>query len=107
MIIKFATSCLLGSVLLLPVAGYAADAERSPATTYVKDSVITTKIKAELAAEKLSSLIHVSVDTDAKGKVVLGGTATSKSAVDKAVSIARSVQGVTSVDNQIKVVADK
>ena len=107
MIIKLATSCLVGAVLLLPVAGYAADAERSSATTYVKDSVITTKIKAELAAEKLSSLVHVSVDTDDKGKVVLGGTATSKSAVDKAVAIAKSVQGVTAVDNRIKIVADK
>jgi len=104
---KLAASCLVSALVLLPVAGYAADAERSSATTYVKDSVITTKIKAELAAEKLSSLVHVSVDTDDRGKVVLGGTVTSKAAADKAVSIARSVQGVTSVDNQIKIVADK
>lgn len=107
MIIKLAASCVVSAALLLPVAGFAADTDRSPTTTYVKDSVITTKIKAELAADRLSSLLHVSVDTDDKGKVVLTGTAANQNAVDKAVAIAKSVQGVTDVDNRIRIVADK
>jgi osmotically-inducible protein OsmY len=37
----------------------------------------------------------------------LSGTASNQMAKDKAVSIAQAVKGVTSVDNQIKVVADK
>jgi len=107
MYIKLAASLLASAALMLPVAGYTADSEPSAATTMVKDSVITTKIKAELAAEKMSSLVHISVDTDNKGVVTLGGTASSKSAADKAVSIAKAVKGVTSVNSQIKVVADK
>jgi hyperosmotically inducible protein len=107
MTIKLAAICLASAVLMLPIAGYTADSEHSSATTVVKDSVITTKIKAELAAEKMSSLVHISVDTDNKGAVTLGGTASNKAAVDKAVSIAKAVSGVTSVDNKIKVVADK
>ena len=107
MYIKLATSILLSTALMLPIAGYTADADHSSATTVVKDSVITTKIKAELAAEKISSLIHITVDTDNKGAVTLGGTASSKTAVDKAVSIAKGVKGVTTVNDQIKVVADK
>jgi hyperosmotically inducible protein len=107
--LKLVASCLVAGALMLPIAGYTADgdSDRSSPGAFVKDSVITTKIKAELAAEKLSSLVHVSVDTDAKGVVSLGGTAASQSAVDKAVSIARAVKGVTSVQNHIKVVADK
>lgn len=105
--IKLVASCLTSLALMLPMAAYSADASTPSAGTMVKDSVITTKIKTELAAEKMSSLIHISVDTDNKGAVILGGTASSKTAVEKAVSIAKGVKGVTSVDNQIKVVADK
>ena len=107
MTIKLSAIILASAALMLPMAGYSADSEHSSATTVVKDSVITTKIKAELAAEKMSSLVHISVDTDNKGAVTLGGTASSKTAVDKAVSITKAVSGVTSVDNKIKVVADK
>jgi hyperosmotically inducible protein len=105
--IKLVASCLTSLALLLPMTGYTADASTPSAGTMVKDSVITTKIKTELAAEKISSLVHISVETDNKGAVILGGTAASKAAVEKAVSIAKGVKGVTSVDNQIKVVADK
>ena len=106
---KLVTTCLLAGALMLPMAGYTADGDtdRSSPKAFVKDSVITTKIKAELAEEKLSSLVRIKVDTDNKGMVVLSGTAASQKAVDKAVSIARAVKGVTSVENHIKIAADK
>jgi hyperosmotically inducible protein len=106
---KLAASCLVAGALMLPIAGYSADgdSDRSSPKAFVKDSVITTKIKAELAEEKMSSLVKIKVDTDNKGMVVLSGTAASKKAADKAVSIARAVKGVTSVENHIKIVADK
>ena len=107
---KLAVSCLVVGALMLPIAGYTAsdgDTDRSSPSAFVKDSAITATIKTKLAEEKMSSLVRINVDTDAKGKVVLGGTAPSQSAVDKAVSIARSVKGVTSVQNNIQVKADK
>ena len=105
---KLAASYIIASALMLPIAGYAADSDsdRSSPKTFVKDSAITTKIKAELAEEKLSTLVHIGVDTDNHGMVTLSGTATSKNAADKAVSIARSVDGVTSVQNNIQIKAD-
>jgi hyperosmotically inducible periplasmic protein len=102
---KLAASYLVAGALMLPIAGYAAESDS--AKTMVKDSAITTKIKAELAEEKLSSLVKISVDTDNKGMVTLGGTAASQNAVDRATSIARAVKGVTSVENHIKIAADK
>ncbi len=74
---KLAASCLVTGALMLPIAGYAADlkSEVSSSEVFVKDSVITTKIKSELAEEKLSSLVHINVDTDNKGAVTLSGTA--------------------------------
>ena len=106
---KLVTTCLLAGALMLPIAGYTADGDtdRSSPKAFVKDSVITTKIKAELAKQKLSTLVHIKVDTDNKGMVTLSGTAASQNAVDKAVSIARAVKGVTSVQNDIQIKADK
>ena len=102
---KLAASCLVASALMLPIGVYAAPSDS--AKTIVKDSVITTKIKAELAEEKVSSLVKISVDTDNKGMGTLGGTAPNQKAVDKAASIARAVKGVTSVENHIQIAADK
>lgn len=91
-----------------PLALHAAEAQGAQEKTkaYVKDSVITTKVKTELAAAKLSSLLKIQVETDNAGRVTLSGTTNTPSARNKAVSLTKAVKGVTSVDNQIKVVAD-
>jgi hyperosmotically inducible periplasmic protein len=106
---KLVASCLVAGAMMLPIAGYTADSDsdRSSPEAFLKDSLITTKIKAELAEEKLSSLVRISVDTDNKGMVTLSGTAASQSAADKAASIAHGVKGVTSVRNNIQIKADK
>lgn len=102
------TACVfVTGMFLLPVTGYTADTEKSAVTEYVMDSVITTKVKAELAAEKVASLVKINVDTDSHGAVVLTGSAANQTAVDRAVSIAKGVKGVTSVKNEIKVVTEK
>jgi protein CpxP len=107
MITKLAASLLAAGALMLPIAGHTAgsdsDSDRSSPKAFVKDSVITAKIKAQLAEEKLSSLVHIRVDTDANGMVVMTGTAATQEAADKAVSIARAVSGVTSVKSNIRV----
>lgn len=99
---KLITCCLAVGVLLLPLAGYSADSTK----TYVKDSVITAKVKAELAAEKASSLVKIEVDTTDKGVVVLTGTAANQAAVSKAGQIAKAVKGVTKVENNVKISTD-
>jgi hyperosmotically inducible protein len=99
---------LLAGSLLAPIAVRAADsdADRAHPEAFVKDSAITTKVKAKLAAENMSSLAHIRVDTDRNGMVVLSGTAHSQAPIDKAVAIARGTEGVISVQNHIKVKAD-
>jgi len=102
---KLTTRAMLIGALLLPVAGHAADSDsdRSSPKAFVKDSVITTKIKAKLAAEKISTTVHIKVDTDNKGVVTLSGKAKSQEEADKAASIARDVEGVVAVENHIQV----
>ncbi|MEN6584722.1 MAG: BON domain-containing protein [Sulfuricella sp.] len=106
--IKLATSFFVIGTLLAPFATNAADADsdRMHPMTFVKDSVITTKIKAKLADEKMSSLAHIKVDTDAKGMVVLSGKVKTEEEADKAVAITRETEGVTSVTSKIKVSKD-
>jgi hyperosmotically inducible protein len=102
--IKFLTAMLIVGGLLAPSASFSAshDAESSVGE-FVKDSVITSKIKARLAAEKGVSAIHIMINTDKNGVVVMSGTAGSQAEIDKAHSIAHSVEGVTKVINHIKI----
>ncbi len=103
--IKLATSCFVVATLLAPYAAHAGDtdSDRPHAMAYVKDSMITTKVKAKLADEKLSSLVHITVDTDNRGSVVLSGRVRSQEDADKAVAIARNTEGVTSVTSNLQI----
>jgi hyperosmotically inducible periplasmic protein len=99
---------LLGSMLALGVAcaPLAMADEGSADTTshhYVKDSTITTKVKAKLAAKHLTTLTRIKVDTDANGVVWLSGRAPTQDASDLAAMIAKNTEGVTSVHNDIAV----
>ena len=96
--------CLISGVLMLPAVGFGAEGEnRAKAREFVKDSLITTKVKAEMAKEKPSTLVKVSVDTDKSGIVVLSGTAKTQADKERAESIARSVKGVAIVENNIEI----
>lgn len=106
---KLATACLLfGTLLGVTATSFAedSDADRTHPVTFVKDSAITTKIKAELAAAHITSLGRIHVDTDQDGVVWLKGTARTQEAADKAVSIARGTEHVKSVHSDITIKKD-
>ena len=68
----------------------------------VKDSYITTKVKAELAADHDTKAREIHVTTK-DGIVTLRGVAASSAEKDRAEHDAMRIKGVKSVDNQIKV----
>lgn len=82
--------------------GNKTEAVASRAGKAVSDAVITTKIKADLFKEPELSAMAINVDTD-KGVVMLSGFVDSKADADKAVRLAKSVEGVTQVKSNIKV----
>ena len=106
---KLASIILAASTLLVPLASHGADSEsaRASAHQFVKHTVITTKVKKELAEERLSSLAKIRVATDQYGVVTLTGTAADQAGADKAVTIAQAVEGVSAVNNRIKIKAAK
>jgi len=101
-------TCVVIGALLGSAAAIADDASSVGTSTvvFVKDSAITTKIKSKLAAEHLTSLGRIHVDTDENGIVWLSGTARSQQAIDKAVSLARDTEHVKSVHNDLTIRLD-
>ena len=106
---KLAITVLALSAALLPVISFAgedADADRSHPAAFVKDSVITTKIKTKLAADHATSMGRIHVDTDANGVVWLSGSARTQADIDKAISVAKATEGVVSVKSKLEVKKD-
>jgi hyperosmotically inducible protein len=92
---------LATSVVCVPMAF--ADESGTANHHYVKDSVITTKVKSKLAEKHLTSLTRIKVDTDENGVVWLSGHAPNQDAVDMAGMIAKNTEGVASVHNDVVV----
>ena len=70
----------------------------------IDDATITAQVNAGLAKDPDLSALKINVYT-VKGKVTLNGPAPSTVARDRAETIAKSVTGVTSVNNQLVVTA--
>jgi osmotically-inducible protein OsmY len=83
-------SLLAASIVSVPMV--LADDETAPDSShhFVKDSVITTKVK-------------IKVDTDENGVVWLSGRAPTKDAADLAEMIAKNTDGVSAVHNDVVV----
>ena len=64
------------------------------------DVTITANIKAEIARDTELSTLKLNVDT-VNGAVVIKGSAPSRPAKDRVGKIAKAIQGVTAVDNQV------
>ena len=94
--------CLMLLLLISAVAACATTRTHESAGEYVDDSVITTKVKSLLATDDFLKSFQISVETF-QGTVQLSGFVNSQQAIDKAGEIARSVNGVKSVKNNLNV----
>jgi hyperosmotically inducible protein len=68
----------------------------------VTDTTITTKVKAELAKDKATKAKDIHVTTK-DGVVILDGAVTSVAEKEKAETDAKSIKGVVSVQNNLRV----
>jgi osmotically-inducible protein OsmY len=87
-------------MLMVAFVACASTSKQESTGEYVDDSVITTKVKALLAGDDFLKSFQISVETY-KGTVQLSGFVGSQNAIDKAVQIARGVNGVKSVKNDL------
>ncbi|TWI64486.1 osmotically-inducible protein OsmY [Pseudoduganella lurida] len=72
------------------------------AQAVMSDTMITAKVKADMAADRNVKAMDVHVETE-KGVVMLSGFVPSKAEADRAVELARGVNGVTEVKSSIQV----
>ena len=95
----------LALALLLSLVGVQAarTADRSEKVEQaVDDAAITTAVKAKLAADKIKTLVRVSVDT-VGGVVTLTGTVETAGQKKHAQEVARGVKGVSKVVNNLQI----
>jgi osmotically-inducible protein OsmY len=97
---KNIVGCCFVLLMLITLVACASSRTQESTGEYVDDSVITTKVKALLANDDFLKSFQISVETY-KGTVQLSGFVNSQQAVEKAGQIARSVQGVKSVKNNL------
>jgi hyperosmotically inducible periplasmic protein len=70
--------------------------------TQARDMGITAEMKARLAKDSQLSALRIDVDTNA-GRVVLRGSAPTLAAREHATDLARGIEGVMGVENQLQV----
>ncbi len=93
----------LSCVALLSLAvGCASTQKQSGTGEYIDDSVITGKVKAAVFNDPGLKSAEINVETF-KGAVQMSGFVESQADINKAVALARTVQGVTGVKNDMVV----
>jgi osmotically-inducible protein OsmY len=89
------------AALMVPAFGCASTSTQESTGAYIDDSWITTKVKTEIFNEPSLKVTDINVETY-KNVVQLSGFVDSAASMDKAVAIARSVKGVSSVKNDMR-----
>lgn len=98
--LKLTASLILISILFISTI---AVAENSSVGEFVKDSAITTQIKSKILVAKDIDSLHIKVDTDNNGIVVLTGAVKSAKEKERVHNIAHDVDGVKKVLNNLKI----
>jgi len=88
-------------VMLAVIAGCASSSTKEGTGEYIDDTVITTKVKLAIMEDPALKSSEINVETF-KGVVQLSGFVVSQEAINKAIETARSVNGVTSVKNDMR-----
>lgn len=93
---------LFAALAIASTLGCASSPTQESTGRYLDDSVITTKVKAAIFNEPQLKSAEINVETF-KGDVQLSGFVSSQANVVTAVDVARSVNGVKSVKDSMRV----
>jgi osmotically-inducible protein OsmY len=92
---------ILFAAALLLAAGCASTSNRESTGQYIDDTSITTRVKKAIFDEPSLKVTQINVETY-KSVVQLSGWVDSTAQLGTAGSVARSVEGVTSVKNDLR-----
>src|SRR5205814_5078693 len=96
------TSVLLAAVALTALAGCASTQKHESTGQYIDDTAITTSVKAAIFNEPGLKSAEINVETF-KGRVQLSGFVSTREKSERAVQVAHTVNGVTSVANDMQI----
>lgn len=96
------TLAVVSFALFAALAACASSPGHEGTGEYVDDWVITTKVKSAVFSDPELKLLEINVETF-KGRVQLSGFVHSQADINRAMALARSVNGVTSVANDMHV----
>lgn len=94
-------SALIAALMLTSVAGCVTSTKHETPGQYIDDTVITTNVKAAILNEPTLKVAEINVETF-QGAVQLSGFVTSKNDIDTAVRVTRTVNGVKSIKNDMR-----
>ena len=94
-------SAVFVAALLVSALGCATQSEPQSPGAYMGDTWVTTKVKSAILNEPSLKVLQINVETY-KGVVQLSGFVDNADSRDKAAEIARKVEGVTSVKNDLQ-----
>lgn len=98
---KSILASLLVAALAVSMTACTSTPTQDSASEYVDDSMITAKVKALFVEDPTVSAMRINVETF-KGTVQLSGFANNAEEMHRAVQLARTVKGVNSVKNDIR-----
>ena len=91
---------LISLVLVVSVAGCAGGKRHESTGEYIDDSAITSKVKTSILADSKLKVFQINVKTF-KGTVQLSGFVDSSEMASRAAEVARTVNGVKTVNNSL------
>lgn len=94
-------SLFFAAASLLLMLGCASTSKQESTGELLDDSVITSKVKAAIFSEPSLKVLQINVETT-KNVVQLSGVVSTRAEMDKAVEVTRSVGGVRSVRNDLR-----
>ena len=92
---------LLGALMLAATVGCASTPTAESTGEYIDDTALTANVKAVMVNQPELNASEINVETY-KGTVQLSGFVSSQADIDKAVAAARSINGVKSVTNDMR-----
>ncbi len=98
--LRMTVRILVSLLLIAALVGCASGPQKQSTGQYFDDSVITSKVKALLLKDEKLKGFQIKVETY-NGVVQLSGFVDNRQTIDKAGEIAKSVEGVQSVKNNL------
>lgn len=90
------------SLVFATLLGCNAASKKETTAEYIDDSYLTTKVKAAILRDPTLKSSEINVETY-KGAVQLSGFVNSRSDINRAVEVTRTVRGVKAVRNDMQV----